>query len=76
MSRFSVLACALALAACSAAPPRLAGPDPADPSAAVPPVRSGAALAGYVPHRPVAPASWRERNERVVPKPRSEGRAP
>jgi hypothetical protein len=29
-------------------------------------------LGGYVSQRPVEPAPWRERNERVAPQPRSE----
>ena len=68
-----VFAAALALAACSTTPPRFAGPDPADPTAAVPPTRYAATLGAYTPERPVAPRSWREQNQGVAPKPRGEG---
>jgi hypothetical protein len=60
---------ALLTAACavSTAQP-LAGLDPADPEVAVPPVRAASTLGSYISQRPVDPAPWRERNERVAPK--------
>jgi hypothetical protein len=62
--------CLLA-AACVSAPERpYAGPDPSDPTARVPAVAYRSAVSGHVSQRPVEPASWREQNERVAPRPR------
>lgn len=63
-----VLACAAA--GCSAAPPVLPGPDPADPGTPVARIESRSSLGGYVGRRPVEPGSWREQNERVTPAPK------
>lgn len=49
----------------------IARPDPADPAARVSPVGYRSTIAPYTSLRPVSPASWRERNEEVAPKPRS-----
>jgi hypothetical protein len=55
-------------AACAATPERLlAGADPSDAAARVAPTGYRPVLGGYVSQRPVAPASWREQNERVAP---------
>lgn len=59
----------LLVAACKPQTYPIAGADPADPQAPVPPVRYQSALGTYVSQRPVAPSNWREQNERVTPKP-------
>ena len=67
---------ALLTAACAASSARpIAGLDPADPESPVPPVRAGNTLGTYVSQRPVDPAPWRERNERVAPKAKPLGRS-
>jgi hypothetical protein len=43
------------------------GPDPSDPSVRVQALGYRPVLGGYVSLRPVEPASWRERNDRVAP---------
>ena len=40
-------------------------PDPADPKAAVPPLRHAPALEGYRPFKDAGPAPWRVVNEEV-----------
>jgi hypothetical protein len=70
--RLAAIAALAALAhGCSAitAAPSI-GPDPADPSASVPPARYRSTFASYISRRPVAPSSWREQNERVAPTPK------
>ena len=47
-----------------------AGPDPADPSVPVPPLRYQSTTGGYLRQRPVEPAPWREQNDRVAPQPK------
>jgi hypothetical protein len=75
-SRRSALRAGLLLAAmlaqgCASAPPApLAGPNPADPGATVPPARYGGTLGPYVGARPVEAGSWREQNERIAPEPK------
>lgn len=71
-----VVAVSIAVAGgASAATTRLTGADPADP--ADPAARTAAVgyrstIAPYTPLRPATPTPWRERNERVAPKPSSE----
>ena len=60
---------ALLTAACAASNAQpLAGLNPADPEVPVLPVRAANTLGSYISQRPVDPAPWRERNERVAPK--------
>ncbi|MBI3435097.1 MAG: hypothetical protein HY056_08480 [Proteobacteria bacterium] len=66
---FAILLAALA-AGCAAPPLPYSGADPADPQASVPPARYRSSVAGYVSRRPVEPAPWRERNDRVAPAPK------
>lgn len=65
-----VLAFALLLAACKTVTTSHGLSDPSDPAAPVAPVSYRSALDAYVSQRPVAPADWRQRNERVTPQPR------
>lgn len=60
-------ALAVLVTACSGPPAITAGPDPADPSAAVPMVRYAPVFAGAVDYRPVPPRSWIEQNRAVAP---------
>src|SRR5262245_43770638 len=57
---------------CSAPPPPVAGPDPADPGARAPRVGYRPTIAPYSSQRPVEPAPWGEQNQRVVPQPNSD----
>jgi hypothetical protein len=59
----------LITAACSVAPAPAPQSDPADPAASTPAASYRPVLGGYVSRRPVEPAPWRERNERVAPSP-------
>jgi hypothetical protein len=61
---------ALFAAGCSSAPPPVAGLDAASPTTRVAPVQYQSTIAPYLSQRPVAPASWREQNERVAPAPK------
>ncbi len=62
--------CLLA-AACSTQPDRLAvDSGPADPNARGSAVSYRSVLSGYTGQRPVAPAPWREQNDRVAPRKR------
>ena len=71
MRCLSVAAFCLPMVACFGASERpLAGPDPSDPRAQVPPASYRSTLSGYTSRRPVEPARWREQNERVAPVPR------
>ncbi len=65
-----IIAIALALltAACIRLPQPVAGYDPADPDAPARPIHYRSTLGAYESARPVDPAPWRERNERVAPK--------
>ena len=64
----SIALLCLPFAACVSAPePPVAGPDPADPQVRVPATAYRPVLGGYSSQRPVEPAPWRERNERVAP---------
>jgi hypothetical protein len=48
-------------------PPGLAGSDPSDPAARAPAAPYRSVTSGYQSRRPVEPAPWRERNDRVAP---------
>lgn len=70
----SLALCAASLAAtsvtgCAVEPPRhFVGPDPADASAGVRPIRYTSTLGAYVRQRPAAPRSWEQQNEDVAPR--------
>ena len=49
------------------------GANAADPAVRVPATAYRPVLGTYTSQRPVDPASWRERNERVAPTPKSGG---
>jgi hypothetical protein len=57
------------LSACGPATVPLAGPDPADPTTKVAAVGYRSTIAPYASLRPSTPAPWRERNDRVAPRP-------
>lgn len=58
----------LLTASCAALPERLtAGADPSDPSVKISAASYRPVLNGYVSQRPVAPAPWREQNDRAAP---------
>jgi hypothetical protein len=61
---------ALVTASCSAVPPPLTGPEPADPHAPVAAAGYRPALVPYTSRRPVEPTSWQQQNERVTPTPK------
>lgn len=63
---------ALALAGCVPATTRVAGADPADPSAKVAPVGYRSTVAPYTSLRPATPAPWRDRNGAVTPQPKQD----
>jgi hypothetical protein len=63
---------ALTLAGCMPTTVPLAGADPADSGAKVAGVGYRSTIAPYTSLRPTAPSSWRERNERVAPAPKSD----
>lgn len=65
-----VIALMLLIAACKPVSTSLAGSDPSDPDARVPPVRYQSVLGRYENQRPVEPGPWREQNERVAPQPK------
>ena len=70
-SRLCAAGLCLLAAACSTPPDRLAaGPDPADASARGAVASYRPVLSGYTSQRPVDPAPWRERNDRVAPRKR------
>lgn len=67
------IAAAVLLAGCNTVPETpFAGADPADAAAPVPAIRTSSVTAGYASLRPATPASWRQQNERVTPRPKSE----
>lgn len=70
MNVIILLVLALLAASCTKPPLPLAGIDPADPGSPTSPIRYQSTLGVYESARPVAPAPWRERNERVAPKPK------
>ena len=69
-SRAAVIMAALTLLiqGCTARPPQASqGPDAADPDTTVPASGYRSTIAPYRSQRPVEPATWRERNDRVAP---------
>jgi hypothetical protein len=62
---------ALTLGGCMPVAVPLADADPADPGAKVAGVGYHSTIAPYARLRPTAPSSWREKNERVAPAPKS-----
>lgn len=70
--RGAVLAVAVAAVGCTPETTRMAAADPANPAAKVSGVGYRSTTAPYTSLRPSMPASWRERNESVAPKPRRE----
>lgn len=61
----------------SGSPPAASrGADPADPAAKTTGVGYRSTIAPYTRLRPVTPAPWRERNQRVTPKPQPERNTP
>src|SRR5882724_139767 len=62
-----IAATAAALAGCVPETTRLAGADPADPSAHAAGTRYRSTIAPYASQRPSTPAPWRERNDSVAP---------
>lgn len=67
-------ACTLLAQGCTASPPRpYQGADAANPDARVLPTAYRPVLGTYSSQRPVEPAPWRERNERVAPAPKKDG---
>lgn len=70
-------AAGLVLGGCVATPRHVASADPADPGVRVAAASYRSTVAPYASLRPVAPSSWRERNDRVAPAPiRSDRGAP
>jgi len=70
--RGAVVAVAIAAGGCTPATTRMTGADPADPAVRVAAVGYRSTIAPYAALRPSTPAPWRERNDRVTPKPRRE----
>jgi hypothetical protein len=67
-------AVALLIQGCAPIPPRpFQGANAADPAARVRAMTYRPVLGTYTSQRPVDPASWRERNERVAPAPKLGG---
>jgi hypothetical protein len=67
-------AAALLTQGCAPIPPRpFVGAEASDPDTRVPPVAYRPALGSYSSQRPVEPAPWRERNERVAPTQKKDG---
>ena len=62
------LAVGYAVSGCAAAPPQQVAA--ADPAVRVPAAAYRPVLGGYTSLRPVEPLSWREQNERVMPRPK------
>ena len=60
-------ACLALVSGCAAPVPTASLAAAADPRVPVPPARYSSVTAPYTPQRPVDPAPWRERNERVAP---------
>jgi hypothetical protein len=72
-SQFILPALALLLSAfvatgCTSAPPApIAGPNPANASAATPPVAYRSVIGPYTSNRPRDPSEWGEQNQRITP---------
>jgi len=65
--KFIALALVLSCAACALPPPPRAGANPSDSKARTSAVGYRSTIAPYASQRPVEPAPWQERNERVAP---------
>jgi hypothetical protein len=70
--RAAVAAITITAAGCTPATTRVAGADPADPSARTARVGYRSTIVPYTSLRPSTPAPWRERNDSVAPKARGE----
>jgi hypothetical protein len=68
--RGAVAAITIAAAGCTPVTTRVAGADPADPSARTAGAGYRSTIAPYTALRPSTPAPWRERNDSVAPKSR------
>lgn len=69
----ALIAAALLVQGCAAIPPRPSADVAAsDPGVRVPSAGYRPVLSGYVSQRPVAPAAWRQQNEQVAPRPKSD----
>jgi hypothetical protein len=67
----AIAALASVIQSCAPARPLpLAGPDPADPRARVPPVAYRSPVGPYVSRRPVDPLPWQDQNDRIAPAPK------
>lgn len=67
-------ACALLAQGCAAISPQpFQGAGASNPDARVPPTTYRPVLGTYSSQRPVEPAPWRERNDRVAPAPKKDG---
>lgn len=58
------------LAACAAPPARFAGPDPANPDAAVPPAPYKPVITSYIRQQPAEPTGWRDQNDHATAPPK------
>jgi hypothetical protein len=70
------MAMAVAATGCTPATTRVAGADPADPTARVAGVGYRSTVAPYTAIRPSTPAPWRERNDSVAPQPKPKREQP
>ncbi len=67
-------AVALLTQGCALTPPRpFQGADASNPHARISPTAYRPVLGDYSSQRPVEPAPWRERNDRVAPAPKKDG---
>lgn len=70
----ALAACALLTQGCASIPQQpFDGANASDPEARVPPAVYRPVLGNYSSQRPVEPAPWRERNDRVAPAPKKDG---
>jgi hypothetical protein len=69
--KFVIVGLALLASACAAAPPQpFVGADPSDPDTHVAATAYRSTISRYQSQRPVQPATWKEQNKRVAPKPK------
>ena len=64
-TKLLIAAVAAATAGCTAVPPAPAGPNPADPAAAAPPVVYQPVFGGYQPYTDQPVGNWRDANDAV-----------
>ena len=70
----TLISVALLAQGCAASPPRpFQGADASNADVRVPPTTYRPVLGTYSSQRPVEPAPWRERNDRVAPTPKKSG---